>query len=242
MIIFYKCSFRASHGFGIGKYNTDTNQLSYISEKSEEIENALPKTVEYTLSHQLGRCLLLATDENGNYFLGVYRLIEGNDDKYVNAIFYDCDNPQYIIALYEYFCSNQKSSSLRLLESVQRASSVEYDKSCLEFTVRSEIIKELLNDALSSSSEKETKKIAPNSILAFITTDEYDNYQIAIEDKFSVNKMFLCEKYNTDTETITDYQLAIKNFKTSLPILLPVAISSAGVALALIIAFLILLL
>lgn len=242
MVIFYKCSFRASHGFGIGKYDTDTNQLSYISEKSAEIENALPKTVEYTLSHQLGRCLLLATDENGNYFLGVYRLIEGNDDKYVNAIFYDCDNPQYIIALYEYFCSNQKSASLRLLESIQRTGSEEYDESCLEFAVQSGIIKELLNDALPSCSERETKKTSPNSILAFITTDEYENYQIAIEDKFSVNKMFLCEKYNSDTEMITDYQLALKKFKTTLFVPLPVAIGGAVAALALIIACLILLL
>lgn len=235
MVIFYKCSFRASHGFRIGKYDTGTGQLSYVSEKSSELRKAIPDAVEYTLSNQLGRCLLLAADENGNCFLGVYGLVEGNDDKYVNAVFYDGENPRHIIALYEYFCSNQKSASVRLLESVQRTSREEYRESLLEFTIRTQIITELLHDALSSCPDKgPAGNTASNAVFAFITADKYDNHQVVIEDKFTVNRMYLCEEYNTDTETVPNYPLAIKNVRAAFPISLLFVIGGTAVVLALI--------
>lgn len=235
MEIIYKCSFRSSNGFRIGKYNAETKQLSYISEKSAEIKKALPDTVAYTLSHELGRCLFLAADENGDCFLGMYRLIEGNDDKYVNAVFYDPDNPRYIAALYEYFCSHQKSASTLLLNSIQRASSGEYSQSGLEFTVQPEIIKKLLNDALSSCPEADIKKADPNSVLAFISAYNYYDFQNTIESKFNVKKMFLRENCNMDDETIVKYQPAAE--KPAVP--RPVVYGGGGALLAALIAFLI---
>ena len=121
MIIYFKCSFRSSHGFTLSKYDSETKQLCYISEKNADTSSVIPKTIEYTLSHQLGQCVVLGTDENGNLFLGVYRLIEGNDDKYVNAVFYDKDEPKNLLALYEYFGTKHYSAVLKLLDSVERA-------------------------------------------------------------------------------------------------------------------------
>lgn len=224
MIIFYKCSFKSSHGFSIGKYDTNQNRLSFVSEKSNERDVTFPKTIEYTLSYQLGRCLLLATEENGYYFFGVYRLIEGNDDKYVNAVFYDRDNPKKILAMYNYFCTNQKDASNYLMQSIQRASEEQYAKTNLEFKVQTESINQLIHNAEASYTEITIKNSPPNFIYAFITTDKYNDYQIVLEDKFSITKKtFLCENYNTESNIIENYQLAIQRIKKSslkIPIIL----------------------
>lgn len=240
MIIYFKCSFRSSHGFTLSSYDTKTNQLCYLSEKSRESGNVIPKTIEYTLSHQLGRCFILATDENGDYFFGVYRLIEGNDDKYVNAVFYDNKRPQNIITIYEYFCNNQKKATTAILDSIKRANLEEYAYSNLEYIVRKDVIKNLFSGMFSDLSEKNFKMADPNSVLAFITTDEYSDYQITIEDKFSTAQMFLCEKYNANDENVANYQQAIKQmYKLFSSVKLPVVI---GGGIGLIIILLILLL
>lgn len=245
MVIFFKCSFRSSHGFSMGKYDVDSMLLKHISEKDSNSSSLIPKTIEYTLSHQLGRCLILATDENGHYFFGVYRLIEGNDDKYVNAVFYAPEDPQRILNLYDYFCSNHKSSSLMLLRSVTRVDDTTYVASRLEYTIDNNTIRNLIYNSNydSSSNAKEYKRYPPNALLAFITTDEYADYQIALEDKFSTNKMFLCEHSDANLEKIANYQLVNKYvYKSSFPIPIPLAIGGSVGLIGVIVAILILLL
>lgn len=208
MIIYYKCSFRAGHGFKIGKYDTDSKKLSYISEKSGEIKKALPERIEYTLSNQLGHCLIFATDENGNYFLGVYRLIEGNDDKYVNAVFFDSENPQNMVALYKYFCQNSQQVEESILNSIQRADEKYYQETYLEFKVKEEVISNLLENIRKENVKQKIKRVDPDLLLAFITSDQYQDYQITLEDKFSVDKMFLYEDYKVNKkEEIENYQV-----------------------------------
>lgn len=207
MIIYYKCSFRAGHGFRIGKYDTDIKELRYISEKSNEIKKALPEVIEYTLSNQLGHCLMFATDENGNYFFGAYRLIEGNDDKYVNAVFFDSENPTKVFAAYKYFCKNPKRAEKYMLDSIQRTDEQHYQKTHLEFQIEEKIIDKLLKNMHTDCLEKEMKKTVPNSLIAFITADQYQDYQVVVEDRFSVDQLFLHESYNVDKEEqIRDYQ------------------------------------
>lgn len=216
MVIYYKCSFRASHGFRIGKYDLHTDTLSFVSEKSNEKSVSLPKTIEYTLSHQLERCMLLATDENGYSFLGIYGLSDGNYDKYVNVVFYDQNNPHNIFALYDYLCSNQKSTMNLILKSIQRASEEIYIKTNLEFTVQKETVKKLISNAVSSQKHYPIKKFPPNFANAFITTDEYDNCQFTIEEKFSTSKMFLCDNFNIDSNIVPNYTKAFTKNKRCL--------------------------
>ncbi|MEE5993315.1 MAG: hypothetical protein V3G42_08745 [Oscillospiraceae bacterium] len=214
MIIFYKCSFRSSHGFRIGKYHPDTGELVYISEKSDEIINAIPKTIEYTLSNQLGKCFLLATDEHGKVFFGAYRLVEGNDDKYVNAVFYAPETPEKILNIYEYFCQHPPSAVQMMLDSIRRAEPHETQYRDIGFVVQPEILSQFLENMDSSKIDGILTIPEPNAIVAFITEDSYEDYQITLESGFSVNpkKMFLCEKYHPENETIEQYQLAKRAF------------------------------
>ncbi|HAJ97403.1 MAG TPA: hypothetical protein DCO72_06680 [Ruminococcus sp.] len=47
---------------------------------------------------------------------------------------------------------------------------------------------------------------------AFITENEYEDYQVTLENQFSVNsnKMFFCEKYHPQEEVVHNYQLAMR--------------------------------
>lgn len=211
MIVYFKCSFRSSHGFAMSMYDVDCKQLNFLSEKSSASDNLIPKTIYYTLSHQLGRCLILATDENGHYFFGVYSLIEGNDDKYVNAVFYDKGDQNKIIALYNYFCSNQCAATEQLIDSVIRDNS-SYNDTNLEYSIDNRIIDSIVSNANNTSNEM--KACPPNSLLAFITTDTYSYYQIVLEEKFNVKNMFLSEKFNINDNQIPNYQRATKKYSS----------------------------
>lgn len=223
MVVFFKCSFRSSHGFSLSRYDIERKELSFLSEKSNNLNRSIPQTIEYTLSHQLGRCLILATDEDGSYFLGIYRLIEGNDDKYVNAVFYDPGNPRRIIALYNYFCDNQYSATRKLLKAVLRTDDA--DSTNLEYEISDEKIQGILSDSEMYVSAAEIKTCSSNFLLAFITTDEYTDYQITLVEKFNTTKMFRSEHFDVNSEKIIDYHLATKSFYApSFPVPIPLAI------------------
>ena len=147
MIVYFKCSFRSSHGFTMSRYDIENKQLSFLSEKSSSSDNLISKTAEYTLSHELGRCLVLATDENGHYFFGIYRLIEGNDDKYVNAVFYDNSDQNRILSLYDYFCNNQYDATKQLMNSVMRIKETSYNDTNLEYSIDSHQIDFIVSNA-----------------------------------------------------------------------------------------------
>ena len=228
MIVYFKCSFRSSHGFTMGRYDIDTKQLNFLSEKRNDSDNLIPKTIEYTVSHQLGRCLVLATDENGYYFFGVYRLTEGNDDKYVNAVFYDINNQNQIIALYNYFCSTQCDSTKKLISSVKRVEGTLYNNSNLEYEIDSEVIGFIVSNTNvnADNRNRQTKHCSPNSLLAFITTDKYNDYQIILEEKFNVKKSFQYEKLDINDNQISNYHRATKNvYKDLLPFSIPLLLA-----------------
>lgn len=214
----------------MGRYDIDTKQLNFLSEKRNDSDNLIPKTVEYTLSRQLGRCLVLATDENGYYFFGVYRLTEGNDDKYVNAVFYDINNQNKIIALYNYFCSTQCDATKKLISSVMRVESTLYNDSNLEYEIDSEVIDFIVSNTNVNADNRKMKHCPPNSLLAFITTDKYNDYQIILEEKFNVKKPFQYEKLDINDNQIRNYHRATKNvYKDLLPFSIPLLLAIGGI-------------
>lgn len=206
MIAFLKCSFIASKGFHISLYDEFDKSLKFISEQDDNQNNLLPTTIKYTLSNQLGRCLFLASDENGKLFFAVFGLIEGNCEKYVNAVFYEPENPQRILALYYYFCNNQYSGTRELLKCVSRIDVHNDNGLELEYTVDGDMLNSIIQNSDMYYNSKECKSYSPNSVFAFITNYEYVDYQIAIEEKFKVKNMFTCENYNMEFETVDGYQ------------------------------------
>ncbi len=246
MIVYFKCSFRSSHGFTMSMYDMDRKQLNFLSEKSNGLDNMIPKTVEYTLSYQLGRCLMLATDETGKLFFGVYRLIEGNDDKYVNAVFYAPEEQQKIIALFYYFCNHQYSAVKLLLDGIKRTDEKMNVSPDLEYIIEDDIIMQIISNSNAYLETNEVNYDKPNVLLAFITTDKYNDYQVALEDKFSVYNPLLCEQYNISEEKIINGQISVNNINSFISKLffspLSIAIGVSVVILGLIIILLTLLL
>lgn len=202
MKIFYRCSFRASHGFKNGMYDTVSKSLIFLSEKDKENNPVLPKAVQYTLSHQFGRSLLLAADENKHLFFGVYELIEGDDDKYVNAVFTDPDDQKRIIAMYRLFCAKPQESIDILIDSVYRGTPQEYAKSGLEFKIDHKQILSLIKLSADYITDKGSKSPRPYSILSYITEDTFDSHRNMITPRFTGKGIMLIENHVTNQPVI----------------------------------------
>ena len=119
MQIFYKCSFKSSNGYKLACYDYNLNELHYIAEDNEIYKEKISKTILSTFNYSLGRSMVLASDETGCYFFGTYGLIEGNNDKYVNAVFADNDSVN-IFKLFHLFCIQYNQSNVNLQNTVRR--------------------------------------------------------------------------------------------------------------------------
>lgn len=162
---------------------------------------------------QLSRSIMLLTDENGNIFLSVLRLIEGDDEKYVNAVFYSPEDPERIIALYEYFCNNQTRASALLLNSVGRIEAVEN----LEYTIRNYCISDLLsNSEIYYSNKRKLNQIAPNTLISFISVDDFSDSELLLEDKFSTKKTYCINNFDFSKNEIDNYKNSIKKLYFSI--------------------------
>ncbi len=212
MIIYFKCSFKLSRGYKIGKYTVEKDSLEYVSEQSAYV-SSVPEAVNNILSMQLSRSIMLLTDENGNIFLSVLRLIEGDDEKYVNAVFYSPEDPERIIALYEYFCNNQTQASAFLLNSVGRIEAVEN----LEYTIRNNCISDLLSKSeIYYSNKRKPNQIAPNSLISFISVDDFSDSELLLEDKFSTKKTYCINNFDFSKNEIDNYKNSIKKLYFSI--------------------------
>lgn len=209
MKIFYRCSFRASHGFKNGMYDTESKSLVFLSEKDKESNSIISKAVKYTLSHQFGRSLLLAADENKHLFFGVYELIEGDDDKYVNAVFTDPDDQKRVIAIYRMFCDKPQKSIDILINSVYRGTPQEYAKSGLEFKIDHKQILSLIKMSADYKTDKGPKSPRPYSMLSYITEDTFDDHRNMITPRFYGKKMMLIENHVTN-KPVTDKRFSSK--------------------------------
>lgn len=178
MYIYYKCSFKSSNGYKLGRYDADSDTLAYISERDGEDRKSLSKAAFSTFRNELGRSMMLASDEQGHFFLGVYKLIEGDYEKYVNTIFVDKDSEK-IAKLFFLFCSRYKWANSVLSNSVKR---VEADESGLEFSIVKEEI-DIILKAADATEKKELFKSGSGMLLAFVTEDDYNDYVERIEQK-----------------------------------------------------------
>lgn len=198
MYIFYKCSFKSSNGYKVAKCSTDTYSLILLDEKKENSEE-ISKTIMTTLNYSLGRSMVLAIDENGDYFLGVYNLVEGDSEKCVSAIFSDPDYMK-ILKLFIFLCKHYKEGKSKLLKTITRISPREDG---LEYMAVSEEIDRLIQAGEKESITSETYS-KPRKLIAFITEDNYkDYYEKLMENcKLEVKDAVIMEQENSDAETI----------------------------------------
>ena len=116
----------------------------------------------------------------------------------------------------------------------------------LEYIIEDNIIMQIISNSNAYLETNEVNYDKPNVLLAFITTDKYNDYQVALEDKFSVYNPLLCEQYNISEEKIINGQISVNNINSFISKLffspLSIAIGVSVVILGLIIILLTLLL
>lgn len=167
MHIYYRCSFRSSDGYKTADYQDDVDQLIPVDGSHTLSQEKMSKTIYSTLCYALGRSMVLASDELGNYFFGVYNLIEGDYDKYVNAVFTDTDREK-ICRLFVLFCDSYQKANQMLLNTINR---IPMDQYGLEFSVSKKDL-EILIQASNGAASRMVTKQQKNQLFAFIT-EEY---------------------------------------------------------------------
>lgn len=171
MHIFYKCSFKSSDGYKVAKYDGYSESLMYINEGIQYDRQEIPEVLQDTFLYSLGRSMLVATDENGQYFLGVYNLIEGNYDKYVNIIFTDVDSVK-IMQLFSLLCRRYDECIKIMKNMVVRISPREDG---LEFDIVKENVQWLLQEAMHEKIGARVKN-QDRKLIAFVTEEESGYY------------------------------------------------------------------
>lgn len=177
MHIFYRCSFKSSNGYKTADYEYDAGSLIFIDESHMFRQGKISETILSTLNYALGRSMVLATDELGNYFFGVYNLIEGDYDKYVNAVFTD-KNRGKICQLFFLFCSAYQDANRMLLNTVKR---IPMDSKGLEFSVSKKDLEILMKASSHADSGIITVK-RKKWLFAFITEENYSDYMEKLTD------------------------------------------------------------
>ena len=222
MMIYFKCSFKSSNGFKIGKYNPQDDSLVYVRESKEELKEAgIPDAVEFTLKNQI-RGTLLATDENGQFFFGVYRLIEEDDDKFVSAVFCS-ENQETAFQLYQLFCKNYAQKNIQLLDCVNRKKIDMLDKDALEFQIDAKKLSGLLQEAKQERIHLPEITVIPDAILAFITENTLADYRLTLGTGFYTEKIFLCEHITPEQPSVVGYEQAYAEWQKNemIPVLIP---------------------
>lgn len=118
MWLYFTCSFRNSKlGYRMAAYNLKTNLLVSIDEDKEN-QVGMPPVCSDIFNHEVGRTMLLSTDENGELLFSVLNLIEGNYEKYVNIIF--SGDKSLIYKTFLFFCSNYEKASKIIIDSISK--------------------------------------------------------------------------------------------------------------------------
>lgn len=183
MKIYFKCSFKSSDGYRTGLYDISSKQLTYISDCKDEYYKYMSEAVAQTLQNQLGRTMCFASDEHDKLFVGVYNLIEGNYDKYVNAVFMD-DDRILVSKVFLYFCKNYRKANELLMHSVNRM-----DNSLLGFLIDENIIDSFIRTIKMESKGSDYKQIRSSTLIAFVSKDKYEDYQLNLADTFDTRYM-----------------------------------------------------
>jgi len=212
MKIFLKCSFKSSRGFRIGEYDPQTRKLSFVSEKDSVIRERMSKEPAKLLQIQLGRSMVLAADETGALFTAVLGLVEGDYDKYVNAVFIG-ETPMETMGIFLYFCRNYQEANQALMDCVFR---LPEPKGELEFGVNKIRMASFLESAAGQVYSERIKglpapkalaapgprTLTPSAAYAFITSETYADYRQKLSEIFQEPPAACYENIGSDMSVI----------------------------------------
>lgn len=182
MDIFYRCSFKSSNGYKMAKYDTASHFLCFIDENDSGDKKGMSDTICDTLYNELGRSMILASDEHGKLFLGIYKLIEGDYDKYVNVVFTDDDKGK-IFQVFCLFRSKYCMANECLLNTVKR---IPPDENGLEFSIDEKAMEYLLQE-INIIEHNWNMRLREKMLYVFVTEDNCAAHLERLEQSCKLN-------------------------------------------------------
>lgn len=183
MRLYFNCSFRNSKlGYTISVYDFHTSTLASIGGDNED-SVPMPYICSDIFNHEVGRTMLLSTDENKKLIFSVLSLIEDNYEKYVNAIFCD-DDESLIYRTFLFFCFNYKEANRIMLDSIRRA-----DRDLLGYELKSNNVLELLYGRIVNMKCGVTtfQPLPSRQLIAFISEGCFEDYRLNVKEVYQNN-------------------------------------------------------
>ncbi|WP_024858696.1 hypothetical protein [Ruminococcus albus] len=202
MITYYKCSFRSSYGYRTVKYDFSNNKSVAVND--DEIPEAIYSLLNIEQKHNM----ILATDGNGIPLLGVFGMEDENDEKYVNAVFFDPNNAETIISLYHSFSKNYYGSIQAVIQSVERLS-CEDQQSGLEYRITPDCFFTGIEIDVSEKESMHMNTMPSKQLVAFVSDDSFDDYKLQIERCFSVQSVCAFNHISVKSGQIDGYEMAL---------------------------------
>lgn len=187
MRIYFKCSFKKSRlGYRVSVYDSKTgHQIATDSDLEQEIyKNSICKKI---YNYEIGKTIFLATDQNGDMFLAVLGLVEGQFDRYVNAIFCDTD-ANNIYKLFLTFCSDYENACKTLLDSMQRN-----DDGDIGYRIDDSMIRKLCHEAENGEPEINIPQQSKEKLIALISEDDTTYYETELKRFFENQDFEKCQ-------------------------------------------------
>lgn len=203
MKIYFNCSFRNS------QYGFQKAVFDYESKTVFEVNEIELNSLLYikSLDYEMGKTMILGTDETGKLHFGVFGIGGDESGKYVNAVFYDDD----IYQLYRivcYFCYHMKTGRDYLERIIKRD-----DTRHNGYEVDLKIVENFIDEVRKIKVSEIKLATKPNCMIAYISEENYREYEGQIK-KFYYNKDIL-EFNERDIESSPDIVINKINQKIS---------------------------
>ena len=206
MIVFYKCSFRSSYGYRTAKFDMSSQKTIAVN------DSEIPEAISFLLNTELNHNMVLATDENGFPFLGVFGMEDEECEKYINAVFIDPNDPHSILSLYHSFSQNYHSCIQSVVQSVERLTGID-PISGLEYRIVPFSIPNEIQTSDSSRNQLSLKALPCKQLFVFVSEDTYDDYKPQIERYFSVQSVHQFNHVSARNRKIDGYEATLSLFE-----------------------------
>ncbi|WP_043537882.1 hypothetical protein [Ruminococcus albus] len=190
MVLYSKCSFRSGNGYQMGMCSMDSDCAATLHPLSNQ---PLPQPIDFLFNTDFSNTVILASSDDKNcLFLAVMGIVDADNEKYINVVISDPQNPDNIINLFSQFTNHYGKSLVTLTDCFERT---QYDDSLLgtlDYSINANNLRILRSFSCPDKNVQSKYYIPLNTIFAFITEHKYSDYQQRISLFFSIRDKNKC--------------------------------------------------